>query len=787
MPIKIRSIAIALSIGNVVLAQTTFAQQGASLYLEEVVVVAQRREQSLQDVPLSVSAVDSDALKQAGFSGLHDLGNIVSGVKIGNAQSAQSVSSIRGIASFPFGFGVEASVPFYLDGIYMGAGFDALGDLMDVSQIEVLKGPQGTLFGRNASAGAVNIRTVQPDSERSGSLDLNVGSYDLRSMKLSGNIPLIENTLLARAGYSQTKRDGWQTNVVSGEEDGYELARQSAYAKVLWFISDEMEVEFAADWTDQDDHPGYVSIADTTTTFEPIYLEQALPQSFSSDGQTKYASSSEAFNFNIFGQDFPVAPASHIKPERTRSIGGISGTFVWALDDSSEFKSLTSYRDGERTIATDSDGSNLGIVNTDTVVTTKEINQELRYSVSNQRMDWFVGFNAYYQEREFDFRVNTSGLVTFAQSLPVLGFDPSILTDSLSENIGGKNTTASYAMYGDSIWHLSDRINLTLGLRYSYDDKEFEQYDSDNNTLNGGGVLFPTLAQLENSSEAVLQDTWDNLSGRAVVDYALGDDTLVYASIAQGYKSGGFNTTRTVGLVGGTYIAPSAANEPFNEETNLNFELGLKSTLADGRLRFNASFFAYEYKDLQFLLSDQESPVALTTNAPKVEGHGIDADILFAVTHQLSVTANLAYLNAEYTEDVVDGSGVVRYEAGQKTIFSPEISGIIGVDYAAQIGSMGELRFNASYSYTGDHLQAGLDATSSFDPAASRSDSYSVLNTRMSWLSPEQRWEVALWGRNLTDEFYTTFISSSGAATGGVLANYPAEPRTYGVNVILKL
>lgn len=771
----------ALLIGAGNCPQIVLAQDDASHRLEEVVVTAQRREQNLQTVPIAVSAISSDALKQAGLAGFEDIGKIVPGVIIGNGQASQSAASIRGINSFPFGFGVESSVAFYLDGIYLGAGYDVLGELMDVLQIEVLKGPQGKLFGRNASAGAINVRTVRPNEELSASVSANVGNFDLRALKVSGNLPLMNDTLLVRGGINRKKRGGWQTNVVSGAEDGYQLDRWSGYLKALWLVSEDVEAEFIGDYSDQNDHPGYVSIGAITDRFAPYY-EGANINSFSSKNQTKFAAGANGFTFS----GLPVAPAEVASIERTREISGLAAKLTWDISDSLVFQSFSSYRTSDGTSGTNADGSNLGFLNTFINSTTTEYNQEFRISSSGNYSDWFAGVNIYKQNIERDFRVNTSGLIVFGQSaLAGNPIDTSLLGQPVSEQSSGKNITDSYAVFGDYIWHATERMNITVGLRYSYDDKQFQQFETANNTLDGGGIIFPTIDQLEDPADVEVEDSWDNLSGRIVLDYQFSDDVLAYFSVSQGYKSGGFNTTRTVGIVDGETITPASSTEPFDEETNVNVELGIKSTILDGRLRLNTSIFNYEYSDLQFLLGDAEAPVTRTVNAGSVDGYGWDAEGQFFVNQSLSVFANVALLHTEYGEDVIDNAGEIRIFDGADRTFSPEVSAALGLDYTVQIGGSGELRTNLSYSYTGSHIQSETSTAVTFnDREVIEQDAYSVVNARISWLSSDGHWEVALWGKNLTDEYYTTLISGGGSTTSGVAIDYTAEPRTFGVNVI---
>ncbi len=805
---KTLTVAISLGAGLVGMspllqAEDNELQEGDLFALEEIVVTAQRREQSLQDVPIAVSAVDADTLKQNGLTGLQDLSNIVSGVKLGNSQASQSVSSIRGVRSRGFGFGVENSVPLYLDGVYLGSGYNTLGELMDVTQIEVLKGPQGTLFGRNASAGAINVRSARPDEDVSGKVSVNLGNYDLVTNKLSGNIPVIEDTLMVRAGYQQTERDGWQTNVVTGKKDGYETDRWSGYVKALWLASDDVEVEFSADWSKHDDHSGYVAVEGVNPTFERVYDSFADPTSYTSSSSHDFAAGGDPFFSTLALITDGLVPdptpraigvADAVDPERSRKIRGASVKVTWDVSEEATLTSVSSYRKSTSGLATDSDGSNLGLSASFSDTSYEEMNQEFRFNVSNEVADWFVGFNAYQQNANYSFTTQSSGLVAASRLTRhiLLGGGGGVgalvgaIGSPVIEESAGKNITTSYGLYSDVIWHLTDRMNLTVGARYSYDEKEYEQGATTNDSWSGQGILFPNLVQLENATDAKMEESWNNLSGRIALDYSLNEDTLVYVSLAQGYKAGGFNTTRTVQQTtstSGVFVMPSGAAEPFDEETNLNFEVGLKSTLMDGRMRFNTSAFAYEYKDLQFLLSDSEVPVARTINASKIDGYGVDVEMMLAATENLTLFMNLAYLQSEFGEDVIDREGDLVIEGGNETTFAPEMSGSIGLDYRYELGELGELRTNFTYSYYGSHMQRDIQVTDSFPEGVGKEDAYHTINGRISLLSHDGKWEVALWGKNLTDEYYNTTVGTGAGVTAGVITSVPSEPRTYGVNL----
>lgn len=772
------------STATLALALSATGTQAQQQMLEEVVVTAQKREQSLQDIPLALQALSSDTLKQNGIATLSDISNISPGVKIADSQGAFSSAAIRGVNSFAFGFGLEESVPFYLDGVYLGNGSSMLGDLMDIQQIEVLKGPQGTLFGRNASGGAINVRTNRPNEEFEGSLKVGAGNYDLRTTQGILNVPLVEDTLYLRGGFSTRDRDGWQTNVTTGEEDGFAQDRWSGNIKALWLASDTLEVELTSDWSNQNDHTGYESInaVRPTATWNLVY-SQASPESFYDERNNDFASGDAGFSIMLPDGSggfitTPIIPAEAVDIAQKRKIRGNGLKVTWDISPAMSLTSITSYRQAETYQGLDADGSDLGVVHSATTGSTEEYNQELRLNYTGDRVDWFAGLNAYRQDRDAKFFVSASSLVALGQ------IGDAGLGTNINETSAGFNKTESYAIFGDATWHTTERLNITAGLRYSYDAKSYRLQDMGNDTFNGGGILFPNADQLASADMQAVHDNWNNLSGRLAVDYQLNDNVMLYASISQGYKSGGFNTTLTMENTGGGFVTPEHATEPFDEETNINYEIGLKSDWLDNRIRLNSSIFQYVYQDLQILMGDSSSPVSRTINASEVTGRGWETDLTFMATENLSLLLNLSLLDAEYSDDVLDAQGTLRFEKGSERPWAPEVSGLIGVDYQAHLADLGTLRANLTYSYTGDHYQRSPSITEDIATSANEQKAYSVLNGRLSFYTEAEHWELALWGKNLLDEHYRSFINGSTLSTGGILQTVIGEPRTFGLEAI---
>lgn len=777
--LKNKKMALSFAIACVSASGLTLAQNNQML--EEVVVTAQKREQSLQDVPIAVQAVSGDTLEQNGIRTLSDLSSISPGFKIADTQSTDKVSALRGVNSFAYGFGLEESIPFYLDGVYLGNGFDMLGDLLDIQQVEVLKGPQGTLFGRNASGGAVNVITNKPSEEFEAMISATLGNYGLRTVNALLNTSLIDDTLYVRGGLSTRDRDGWQTNSSTGEKDGFEQDRSAGFMRFLWLAGESVEVEYSLDWSRQKDHSGYWSV----NTVQPgsalwgFIWSQADPDSFfDRDSETAITGNSGAV-VPLGGGLVPIVPAGSA-PDATqdRKIVGNAVKLTWDLADAVTLTSISSYRKVDRETGYDADGGNLGLVNSWVEGTTKEINQELRLNGANDTVDWLVGSNYYKQEREEAATTFTSSLV----SLSRLGLAGAF--SNVEETSAGENETESYSLFADATWHITDAFNITTGIRYSYDEKTFDLIDANNSTFNGGGILYPNFSQLEDPSMATSSDDWSNISGRIGADYRFENDTMIYVSISQGYKSGGFNTRLTVeGNPVTGFISPLFGAEPFDEETNINYEIGLKSDLMDGSLRINSSLFRYVYKDLQTLLTDGNSPVARTVNAAEVTGEGWETEFIFLASDNLKISGNFLLLDAKYTKDVVDGQGTLRVESGQQRPWAPDWSATVAIDYFIDLGEAGELRTNLTYTMKDDEAQRATQVDEAYTLEDHVEEGYGLLNGRISFYSQDEKWEAAVWGRNILDEAYRTNVNASANSVAGLLAGIKGEPRTYGFDI----
>jgi iron complex outermembrane recepter protein len=737
--------------------------QNDSWAIEEIVVTAQKRAQSSQDVPIALSAFSNDMLKQVGATDFKGLTKMTPGFSVAGGSDAFPRSYIRGIGSNDTGVGVDPSVGVYIDGIYASRNGGALTDLMDVARVEILKGPQGTLFGRNSIGGAISIVTEKPSDELTGEVSVEVGSYNNRVAKGIVNIPLIEDTLYMRASGNIQKRDGWQENILGGA-DGYDRDRANGRVKFTWLPSDSVEVNFSNSWSRYDETSGYVD-----------NLSFALPFPLNSKTSDITDKKVVSGGLNLFGNT--ALDEAPLEPRLERTLREHSITVDWDINENLSLSSLSSYRTYSTFSSSDYDGTEYYLLNNEGSTELNEtVSQEFRLNGSTDTLDWFVGLSGTHERNALDFQL---GFADFGPLSANFGNSPINGGLNFSETTHVDSRTDSYAIYGDATWHATDRLNVTFGARYSEDEKDIKwdaplsQADGADDFF-GAGFALPALGQFVDAngnpdpSLAKKSDEWSNFSPRLVVDYALTEDAMVYASITKGYKSGGFNSTPSPDAGNFLRITPSIT-ESVDPEEVVNYEIGIKSTWLDNRLMLNASIFSLSYDDLQ--VRQFEGSLVKLANAGEASNEGLELEVRYQITQDLTVLANATWMNAEYDEYTTNGVDL----SGTPLLFSPDFAGSIALDHSYHIDGYGELRSYISYAYKDDHLyQEGFEQ-----------ESYGLVDARFSLLTEDEEWEVAVFANNLTDEAYINNYVGQ-VSSFGVIGVYRNTPKTVGASVSYK-
>ena len=671
-----------------------------SRVLEEVMVTAQKRSESVQDVPIAISAFSNEMIGKTGIDTVTDLIPMVPGLTGSTTGVGTPVWAIRGISTNAFGVGAEPSVAVFVDDGYIGRPGLSNNAFFDISRIEVVKGPQSSLFGRNASVGAISIITNKPEDENSLRLGLSAGNESQRGYDVVGNLAATDE-LAFRIAYHGTRLEGIYEDVANNKEAFTD--RDDVRLMTRWTPSDDFEAILALNYSDSESNMNG-NYSPSLSTVEP-------------------------------GEEFPDKIAFSQPDNETNEADGAQLRLTWDLSETVTLTSITDYRSYEYTFFQDVDGTNddafidfaLDIGTGGSTVSFSQdkteqesISQELRLNGSSgDNIDWFVGVS--YFDEEVD-EITVVQLTDTALGLGLLGEDRTITS-------GG---TESVGVYGDIKWSMSDALRLTTGIRWSRDDKDW--------CVNGavadlGLVAVPTVGKVCGD------ESWDEITPRLVVDYAVNEDVMVFGSISRGYKGGGFNGSAADS--NGDGIGDAVA--PYDPEINLAYEVGLKSTLLDGSMQFNGSVFFNDYTDLQ--ISTATLAGILTTNAAEVEVKGFELEATYLPVDRLTLRANYAYTDTEITED----DRPLPNDEGESLFYAPENTFSVSASYD-QVVEVGLLNWFAMYNWQDEFNYPN------FIPE----DDYGVFNARVGFTPNSEKWDVAVAVDNIADEEYTVIRQDIG-------------------------
>lgn len=755
----------ALSVVSTVLASTVVANTAAAsaLAIEEVIVTAERREANLQQVPLAVSSFSKSDLEAHQAETIGDLQALVPNLSVHVGDANNAVVYIRGVGQIDSIAFFEPGVGIYLDDVYLGRAQGAFLDVVDVERIEVLRGPQGSLYGRNSVGGAIKYVSSKPTNELSANLSATVGRYDQLDIKASFSGPLIEDKLLGRLTMAQLGRDGYSDNLFDGSDDG-DRNTQFVRAVVEAHPSDNILVELSADYTNTDpDHSRTpAKVTPTTVTVVDPYSSGLSTVDFTAD--------SDPFKVNA---DFNTT-------EKTEVLG-FNATVSWDINDSWSFKSISSYREVDYGTELDLDGTPINSFGIFYFNDQEQTSQEFQLSYNSETVSAVTGL--YYFNEEGD------------------TYDGAILSNYLAAVTGEAFTsTDSYAAFGQVDYHISERITATFGFRYTDEEKDYHRQNEDFDlTALAGLSLDPeTFAvgysnpELLNPSSADLRlgggigvpqnrvdpdaESFANFSPKLGLKWQHSEDFQVYGNISRGFKSGGFNGRTSDGQT-----------EPYDEETLTSYEIGFKSQWLDNLIRLNAAVFHNDYEDLQ-VSSFEASPsgsglVGIFTNAGEASIQGFEIEFTARVSEALTLNTNLGYLNAKYDEfisgDLTTG-GLIDISGDRELVNAPEIDAFMGVVYDIPLESGSLLTLMGDISY---RSKTYLEVNSSENLAQA---GYSMVNASINYASADDHWRIALWGKNLSDKQYRTHAFDL-SEFPGVELGYYNPPRTYGVTVYYSL
>ncbi len=722
--------------------------------LDEIVVTAQKREQSIQDVPIAVTAVDSAYIESRNITNIQSLSTLAPNLKIentpGNTTAAQI--SIRGGVTINPALTWEPTVGIYLNGAYIGKTQGAIFDVADIERLEVLRGPQGTLYGRNTLAGAVNVITAKPTEEFGGKLKVGFGNYNSRLAKGTVNFGQI-GPVRAKVSAMLEQRDGF-VDIVDNPFAGVTLAGPNSTDELENLDKKSLMIALSTDVTENLvlDYTFDISDADQKPTFSQIV--SVSPQNIFDPSSPAYAGGGP-FGGQYFG--FPLDLYVNADRQFTASVDGpvyeksrIEGHNLTATLDTSfgVLKSITSKRFMSWDDALDLDGSPLPLAHTQRLSSYESFSQELQLTGSADKLNYVVG--AYYFKDDGD-------------------------TKNPQFFFGGANRfdsryafeTDAIALYGQLDYALTDALTVTGGLRYTEEDKTIDRA----NALLGPPAFFLVPAG------TTAETTFDNLSPSVTADYKFTDDISAYAKYSKGFKSGGFN---------GEAGSAAETARPYKAEIVDSFEVGFKSRFLENRAQINAAAFLNKHKDMQLSVFTATGAAASDIrNAGRADIKGLEIEGLFQASETVLLRASLGLLDAEYKEFIEFGMDVKDDRAFPH---APKSTWSVGFDWEALSGDWGTINVSADANHTAKYFTYPYSLTPTAPQQAfnSESPSRTLVDGRIAWSNipiAGQEVELAVWGKNVFDKEYIANFIDFGPGFGGLTNGYFGPPATYGVTL----
>ena len=799
------------SAAMLVAAGTTFAET----ILEEIVVTAQKREQSANEVGMAISAFAGDDLDTLGLTDTRDLAAMVPGLTMARSSSNTPIYTLRGIGFNTPNLSSTSPVGVYMDEVSFPYPYMSQGLTFDVERVEVLKGPQGTLYGRNTTGGLINYIVNRPTQEFEGHFQVETGSYEQLGFEgvLSG---ALSDTVSARLSVgTRRSNDGWQESVSRSDKLG-EVDRTAIRLLVDWAPSDNFNAEFTFSyWTDQSDSQAGQPINFNPEALTAGNIQQLVDLGFAPDFATATVVAEALYvqpglrgailtNPHSEDADWAAAnqPASWLGSTHTprpdlfeidAEMTSLSMRFDWTLKNGATITSLTGYADLERDDFIDRDGTQFELVVFNDIGTVKSFSQELRIAGSGDRHDYVAG--VFYSSDELSDRAEPwAGQTSILNRLRVLvpagaqaaGAPPEVVAEIAGGFRDWQNfsdiDTDSIAVFGQFEYALTDALNLTIGARYTDDSADFagcSRDRGDGNILALWNAAFGTAipaggcVTFESDFSAPVSVVTgklneDNVSGRLGLDWAVNDNTLWFASISRGFKSGAF--PQLSGNVASQY-------EPAKQEKVLAYEVGVKSSLADSSLQLNATAYYYDYEDKQ-VFGEVLDPVFNTltrlVNVPESEVTGAEIDVTWFATDRFLTRISASWMDTEITRFV----GFDKFAnpvdfAGSEFEYSPELQINALASYDFTLSDSLSAQLTVDYSYTSDQ-QGDFLADPIFDV-----DSYNLWGLHLVVRPDSDKWQFAVFGRNLTDEYYWTSVQTQTDTT----FRYAGMPRTWGASL----
>ena len=718
--------------------------------LEEVVVTARRTEETLASVPASVSAFSGAALEEARIDDLGELQGWVPNLSLHVGDASNAVIYLRGIGQIDALAFSDPGVGVYVDDVYLGRAQGSFLDVMDVERIEVLRGPQGTLYGRNTIGGAVKYVSAKPDDDLAAKFDVTFGNYGKTDFKASLGGRL-SDTLRGQLSLAELRRDGYADNRYDGGDDGDRDT--SAWRALLLFEPiDSFLAQLTIDSSDANPKHSRTPAKETSCC--------ALSTLFQTAPETP--ADADPFSLDV----------SFNEVERTQS-DGVSLLLDYAITPELTLKYIGAQRELEYNGELDLDGTRHRTFDVFFNVEQEQTTHELQLTYDQQDLTLVAGLYLFDEES-----VSFDGIIG-----PNLFFLPDFGLDLFVFSGLNENRSEAFAFYADVTYRFLDELSVSVGARQSQEEKEFErlveffpssllpenQAEITQSTLAIGGGIRTTSLNVPDQND--LDNEWDNLSLKASVDYQVTPEIMLYLSAAQGFKSGGFN-----GRSNNAFEA-----EPYDEENLLAWESGFKARFGGGiPIRLNGAIFLNDYEDFQvqiFRVNPATGQfVGVFQNAGAARTYGLEVDAEALLTDSLSLNGNLGYLKSKYEEFEDGGMDVAR---DRQLVNAPEWDISLGLEWDLPIaGGIFTVAPHVNYR-SKTYLTVSSSETLEQEP-------YTLVNANLRYITSDESLTLIISGKNLTDKKYRNHGFDL-AAFPGVELGYYGAPKTYALSLIYQL
>jgi len=773
--------------------------------LEEIVVTAQRRAESINDVGMSIQAIDAESLEALRVTSVRDLTTIVPSFTVSQSYQGVPTYTLRGIGFNTINLSATSTVGTYVDEVAYAYPIMNTGPLMDLERVEVLKGPQGTLYGRNTTAGLINFITAKPTDDFQAGATAEVGNYETYNINGFISGPLTETISARLALSSQNSGEGWQESNSRSERLG-EIKKNGARLSLAFDPGESTHIDFSATyWRNETDTVAGQGIGFTPATAASPFNAPGLVN-YVAGNQPREATNADWAPEAVRGANIGKGLGFQGPLREDNPFTGLKLRLDQNLSETVRLVSLTSYNDFERDALSDWSGVPYEILLQHTTGTIESIAEDLHIEGGDDSMHWLVG-GYYANDKIVDGNrtllgqnanvtlIRTVGQPLLATPFNCCGYTSTDLSQAFRsyEDIGHIETN-TWSVFANGDWRLNEALRLNAGVRYTEDEQKYHGCSRDFNGnmlpnvnvvnralyLQTYGVFAAPISQGQCNTFDPTTGTFgevrstldeDNLAWRVSLDWNVADQTLMYLSASRGAKAG---TTP----INAANLARQ--NAPVKQELLTAYELGLKSTLAQNRVQLNLSGFVYDYQDKQistYFADPIYTALARLDNVPKSAAYGVEGELTWSPSRSLTLAASALWLHTEIQDYIgTNAAGQPQNFDGAEFIYSPEFQGSLSVIFDHEITDALGLQVTLNTRYQSESNTIFEDLPLYALP------SYGLVNASIGLHGRDDRWSVTLWGRNLADEYSWSAVASN----ANVVVRFPNPPLTYGATLGFK-